>query len=141
MNQRVNTQQIVPMLFVVLLLASLGLVVRFVGRDTTVLIAARPPAKSIAQPSIDAFGAAEAAELSAARWQAMAEFYEENGMLTRDSFDYVQAAELSAHRWQAMARFYEENGLLNNKMNPGELSAYRWNAMARAYERMSLLNK
>ena len=141
MNQRVNTQQIVPMLLVVLLFASLGLLVRFVGGETPVLIAPRSPAKPVAQPSIDAFGAAEAAELSAARWQAMARFYEANDMLTRDSFDYELAAVNQAARWQAMARFYEENGLLNDEIDSGELSAYRWNAMARAYERLGLLNK
>jgi hypothetical protein len=141
MNQRVNSQQIVPLLFVVFLVAVLGILVAVVSNGTPVSVAPLPPAKMADQTSAAAFNAAEAADLSAARWQAMAKFYEENGMLTRDPFDYQQAAELSEYRWEAMARFYEENGLLNDRMDSGDLSAYRWNAMARAYERMGLLNE
>jgi hypothetical protein len=139
MNQRMNVQQIVPLLGIVLLFGALALLT--VVRGTPISIAPLPPANTADQTSAAAFNAAEAAELSAARWQEMAKFYEENGLLTRDPFDYEQAAELSAHRWQAMAKFYEENGLLNDEITSGELSAYRWNAMARAYERMSMLNK
>ena len=142
MNQKVNLQQIVPLLFVVLLFAALGLLlVPVVGRGTPVSIAPLPPAKTADQTSVGAFSAAEAADLSAARWQALARFYEDHGMLTRDPSDYEQAAELSAYRWGAMARFYEENGLLNNELDPGDVSAFRWYAMAKAYERMGLLNE
>jgi hypothetical protein len=52
------------------------------------------------------------AEISAMRWQAMGEFYEKQGLLTRDSFDYDKAADLSAARWQAMAEFYKDSELL-----------------------------
>ena len=40
----------------------------------------------------------QAADLSAARWQAMAKFYAEQGMLTRAELDYAQAADHSAAR-------------------------------------------
>ena len=144
MNQKVNLQQIVPLLFVVLLFAALGLLVPIVGRGTPVSIAPLSPAKTGDQTSVDAFNAAEGADLLAARWQAMARFYEENGMLTRDPFDYEQAAENQVARWQALARFYEDQGMLTR--NPfdyeqaAELSAYRWEAMARFYEENGLLN-
>jgi hypothetical protein len=139
MNQRLNFLQIGPVIVVVLLIAALGAL--FVSRGTPVPLASLPAARTADQPSAAAFDAAEAAELSAARWLAMARFYEEHDLLTRDLFDYEQAAADQAARWQAMARFYEINGLLNDEMDSGELSAYRWNAMARAYERMGLLNK
>jgi hypothetical protein len=46
------------------------------------------------------------AEISAMRWQAMANYYEDNGLLNRDTFDYEAAANNSAFRWQAMADYY-----------------------------------
>lgn len=49
------------------------------------------------------------AEISAFRWQAMATFYEDNDLLTRDVFDYAAAANNSAFRWQAMADYYAQN--------------------------------
>jgi hypothetical protein len=49
------------------------------------------------------------AGISAMRWQAMGEFYEKQGLLTRDNFDYEKAADLSAARWQAMAEFYKDS--------------------------------
>jgi hypothetical protein len=42
----------------------------------------------------------------------MANYYEDNGLLTRDNFDYEKAADVSAAHWQAMANYYEDNGLL-----------------------------
>ena len=46
------------------------------------------------------------AEISAMRWQAMANYYEDSDLLTRDDFDYEAAANNSAFRWQAMADYY-----------------------------------
>jgi hypothetical protein len=96
MNQRVSLQQIGPLLVVVLLIAALAALI--VSWGTPVSIAHLSPAKAADQTSAATFDAAEAAEISAARWLAMVRFYEENGMLTRDPFDYEQAAELSAYR-------------------------------------------
>jgi uncharacterized protein affecting Mg2+/Co2+ transport len=79
----------------------------------------------------------EAADLSAARWQAMGDFYEKQGMLTRDNFDYVSAADLSAARWQAMGDFYEKQGMLTRDNfdyeQAADLSAARWQAMGEYY--------
>lgn len=145
MNQKVNLQQVAPLLIVVLLfVALLALLVPAVGRGTPVSIAPPPPAKTADLSSVDAFNAAEAADISAARWQAMARFYEEKGLLTRSPFDYKQAAVNQAARWQAMGRFYEEQGMLTRASfshgQAAELSAYRWQAMARFYEEMGWLN-
>jgi hypothetical protein len=54
-------------------------------------------------------------EATAYRWLAMARFYEQHGMLTREPFDYEQAAEDLAFRWRAMAEWYERMGLLNER--------------------------
>jgi putative heme degradation protein len=113
------------------------------------LTAFRPEVKSVAPAakiSADHVpDAVDAADLSAARWQAMAEFYEEQGMLTRDNFDYEQAAENSAARWQAMAEFYEEQGMLTRDNfdyeQAADLSATRWQAMAEFYEEQGLLTR
>jgi hypothetical protein len=42
----------------------------------------------------------------------MANYYEDNGLLTRDNFDYEKAADVSAARWQAMGEFYKDSELL-----------------------------
>lgn len=54
----------------------------------------------------------QAAVIQAMRWQAMAQFYADHGLLNT-SFDYEEAAVIQAVRWLAMAKFYEDNGLLN----------------------------
>jgi hypothetical protein len=85
------------------------------------------------------------AEISAMRWQAMGEFYEKQGLLTRDSFDYDKAADLSAARWQAMGKFYEEQGLLTRDSfdydKAADLSAARWQAMGEFYKDSELLTR
>jgi len=87
----------------------------------------------------------EAADLSAARWQAMGEFYEEQGMLTRENFDYEQAADFSAARWQAMGEFYEEQGMLTRENfdyeQAADFSAARWQAMGEFYEEQGMLTR
>jgi hypothetical protein len=79
------------------------------------------------------------AEISVMRWQAMANYYEDNGLLTRDTFDYEAVANNSAFRWQAMANYYEDNGLLTRDTFDYEAaannSAFRWQAMADYYAR------
>ncbi|HEX6384699.1 MAG TPA: hypothetical protein VF177_08525 [Anaerolineae bacterium] len=70
-------------------------------------------------PAAD-FDYEQAAEVSAARWQAMAGFYQANDML---NFDTEQAAEVSAARWQALARFYEQAGLLTRPQTVGFATA------------------
>jgi hypothetical protein len=43
----------------------------------------------------------------------MGEFYEKQGLLTRDNFDYEKAADLSAARWQAMGDWYAQHSQVN----------------------------
>jgi hypothetical protein len=73
-------------------------------------------ARSVSSFDIEPFDHEQAADHSAARWQAMAQFYADHDMLN-DRFDYEQAADNFAARWQAMGRFYEKNGLLNTRSN------------------------
>ena len=79
------------------------------------------------------------------RWQAMADYYEKNGLLTRDTFDYEQAADNLAIRWQAMANYYEQNGMLTRDSFDYEQAAdnlaFRWLAMAKWYEEHGMLNE
>ena len=83
---------------------------------------------------------AKAADIHTARWQAMADYYAQNDLLTRDesvastiddevvrrlgqtalfsaqvhdTFDYEASADNQAARWVAMGRYYEKMGLLN----------------------------
>ena len=84
------------------------------------------------------------AEMSVMRWQAMGEFYEKQGLLTRDNFDYEKAADLSVARWQAMGEFYEKQDLLTRDNfdyeKAADLSAARWQAMGDWYARHSQMN-
>ncbi|MFN2136694.1 MAG: hypothetical protein ACK2UK_12110 [Candidatus Promineifilaceae bacterium] len=82
-----------------------------------------------------------AADISAQRWQAMAAYYEREGLLTRDPFDYAAAAEQAAFRWLAIGKGYERLGLLNDTLDAGDIAALRWQAIAHGYERLGLLNE
>ena len=74
------------------------------------------------------------------RWKAMAEFYRDNGLLK----ERTEPDDALRYRWQAMADFYRDHNLLTRdepKLSPGDLSAYRWTAMARFYEENDLLTR
>lgn len=62
----------------------------------------------------------DAAEISAFRWIAMAEFYanqnKSQGAVSGD-LTTLNAADISAYRWNAMARYYQEQALLA-KLDP-----------------------
>jgi Spy/CpxP family protein refolding chaperone len=85
------------------------------------------------------------ADISALRWQAMAAYYEKNGLLTRDGFDYAAAEAALDYRWQAMAAYYEQHGLLTRDDFDYAASEaaldYRWQAMADYYEQHGLLTR
>ena len=134
MNERVRLQQIFPVLLVLVFLVAIGLLSQQILNPPVVQLSSelsQIPARFISE---EAFDAERAADLSAARWQAMGEFYEKNGMLTRDNFDYEKAADLSAARWQAMAKYYADQGLLTREdfdyEKAADISAARWQAMA-----------
>jgi hypothetical protein len=78
----------------------------------------------------------QAADVSAFRWNAMAQEYKRLGLLHYKS----NPDDVVAYRWLAMAKEYERLGLLNDKMDPSDVQAYRWNAMAQEYKRLGLLN-
>jgi hypothetical protein len=77
------------------------------------------------------FNSAAAADLSAYRWQAMANFYKDNDLLNSGTFDSAAAADLSAYRWQAMANFYEVPQAMETAVNP-ELQAFHRDRATRA---------
>lgn len=59
--------------------------------------------------SVEGFDAEKAADISAARWLAMAKGYERLGLLN----EKMDAGDVSAFRWRAMAEGYKRLGLLN----------------------------
>lgn len=137
MNQRFTLNQMLPYVALLLLISIFAvLVVQQVNPLSITLFSDTGAGEGRRQ----AFDYEQAADVSAARWQAMARFYEQAGLLTKDNFDYAQAAENMAIRWVAMAEAYERMGLLNEEMDPGEIMGYRWLAMARAYEKWGMLN-
>jgi hypothetical protein len=85
----------------------------------------------------------DAADISAYRWIAMAEFYAANSeQMEAANVDLttLDAEEISAYRWNAMAKFYSnqiksQGSLTSNltTLDAAEISAYRWNAMAKFY--------
>jgi hypothetical protein len=120
----------------------LGFVISLV---TLVVLAACQPAQpiplAVEAPRIEtSLVAADSADALAYRWQALADYYEGNGLLTRN-VPVLDAADVSAARWIAAAKFYEANGMLNVVTDPGDVSAARWQAMADFYEEQGLLNE
>ena len=145
MDQKVSLQQVIPVLFVLLLVGAIGLLSQRVINPPAIQVISELSRSRAGTTSEKVFNAEQATDLSAARWQAMGRFYEEQGLLTRDNFDYAQAADVSAVRWQAMAKFYEDQGLLTRDNfdyeQAADVSAARWQAMAKFYEKHGLLNE
>ena len=142
MNQRISLQQIFPILLALLLLVAIGLLSQRVINPPTIQVIPDLSQSRTSATSAETFNSEQAADLSAARWQAMGDFYEKRGMLTRDNFDYEQAADVSAARWYSMGKFYEDQGLLTrdnfNYEQAADVSAARWQAMGKFYEDQGL---
>ena len=138
MNQKVSLQQIIPLLLVLLLIGAIGLLSQRVISPPAIETVFDLSRSRTVTTNDQLFDSEQAADISAARWQAMGRFYEEQGMLTRDDFDYAQAADVSAARWQAMAKFYADQGLLTRDNfdyeKAADVSAARWQAMGKFYE-------
>jgi hypothetical protein len=103
--------------------------------------AAQPSQAAPAEASVLAanFDYERAAEINAARWQAMADFYQGYDGLNYDS---EQAAETNAARWEAMGHFYEEQARLNlDYERASETNAARWQAMADFYEKAEPISR
>jgi hypothetical protein len=65
--------------------------------------------------------ALSASDVSAYRWQAMAEFYSSQAGLvpvTGENLATISAADISAYRWQAMAAFYSKQAAPKVKYSP-----------------------
>jgi uncharacterized lipoprotein YajG len=88
MNQKVSLQQIVPILLALLLLGTLGLLSQSITVPPAIPAISELSGSRAGTSSVKAFDAEQAANISAARWLAMARFYEEQGLLTRDNFNY-----------------------------------------------------
>lgn len=144
MNEKFSYEQTIPLVIGLLLVVAIALLTLNLGDLPAIRLAPALSDNLSAAASDEVFDYERAADISAMRWQAMASFYDAQGLLTRDDFDYEQAAENSAYRWQAMAHFYQAQDLLTRDdfdyAQAAENSAYRWQAMAGAYERMGLLN-
>lgn len=134
MNQRMTLQQVFPILLALLLVAAALLALNLDSAPAIQL--GSDILGGEAAVDVEAFDYERAADISALRWQAMAEAYERAGLLN----DRIEPGDASAYRWQAMARAYEQAGLLIDRLDPGDVAAFRWQAMAEAYERAGLLN-
>ena len=65
--------------------------------------------------------ALSASDVSAYRWQAMAEFYSSQAgviPVTGENVAALSASDISAYRWQAMAAFYSKQAASNVKYGP-----------------------
>jgi len=140
MNQKVGLQQTFTALLALLVVGAIALLVVNGGNLAAIPVALNLSLGEADVAPAEAFDYARAADVSAMRWEAMASYYEAQGLLTRDAFDYEQAAENVAYRWNAMAEAYRRNGLLDYRSNPDDVMAYRWNAMGEAYKSHGLLN-
>lgn len=113
MNTRLDLKQWVVILITLVLVTAVGL---FILNSGTLPSIELPVGLSAdVSTAEELFDYDEAVNTLTFRWQAMADFYEKNGLLTRDTFDYDEAAENLAYRWQALAKFYDDHGLLNKK--------------------------
>lgn len=115
MKQKITLHQMIPLVFLLLLVGVILLFFLNFNHPVTSSSIFNSPGNMDSAASGDAFDDKHAAEIFAMRWQAMAQFYKAQGLLTRDDFDYEQATDLMAYRWEAMARAYQRMGLLNYK--------------------------
>lgn len=119
MNLRANLRQMTPLLFALFLVSVIALLFLNLRELPEVQMVPELARNQVSVANPEAVDNEKAADISAMRWQAMARFYEEQGLLTRDPFDYEQAADQTAFRWLAMARAYERAGLLNDQIDAG----------------------
>ena len=85
MNQKVTLQQMVPIMFALLLLVVLGFLA--IRPNNPLALPELPVIERNWAATVKSFDYEKAADISAARWQAMGDFYEKQGLLTRDPFD------------------------------------------------------
>ena len=106
----------------------------------TALIATAGFTATVHAQELDQAAIEEAIEL---RWQAMAEFYESNGMLNT-RFDYEEAVVVQTRRGQSMTDLNETVGMLNSVIDYEEavvVQARRGQAMTAFGDAGGMLNE
>jgi hypothetical protein len=143
MNKNLNLQQMAAMLLALLLVTATGILVLNTINPGALQFSPSLPVGQVRTGDVTGFDYARAADLSAYRWQAMAQYYKDHGLLTRDDFDYVKAANVLAYRCRAMAEFYNDNDMLTrfDTNAAADNLAYRWRAMARYYRDHDMLTR
>jgi len=143
MNKNLNLQQTAAILLALVLVTAIGILVLNTINPGDIQFSPSLPVGQVRSVDVSGFDYERAADLSAYRWQAMAQFYKDHGLLTRDDFDYVKSANVLAYRWRAMAQFYKDHDMLTRFDDDAAADnmAFRWLAMARYYEKHGLLNE
>ena len=72
-------------------------------------------------------------DISAYRWQAMADFYTDGPALV--DLTTLSDGDILSYRWQATANFYTDDPTLVDltTLSDGDILSYRWQAMANFY--------
>ena len=72
-------------------------------------------------------------DISAYRWQAMADFYTDGSTLV--DLTTLSDGDILSYRWQATANFYTDNPTLVDltTLSDGDILSYRWQAIANFY--------
>jgi hypothetical protein len=143
MNKNLNLQQMAAMLLALLLVTATGILVLNMINPGAIQFSPSLPVGQVRTGDVAGFDYARAADPSAYRWQAMAQYYKDHGMLTRDDFDYVKSASVLAYRWRAMAGFFKDNDMLTrfDTSAAADNLAYRWRAMAQFYKDHDMLTR
>lgn len=143
MNKSFNLQQVAAMLLALLLVTATGILLLNTINPGAIQFSPSLPVRQVRTGDAAGFDYERAADLSVYRWQAMAQFYKDHGLLTRDDFDYVKSANVLAYRWRAMAQFYKDNDMLTRFDDDAaaDNQAYRWRAMARFYQDHDMLTR
>ena len=81
MNQKISLQQVIPVLLVLLLIGAVGLLSQRGINPPAIQVISELTSSRAGTTSEKVFDSEQAADLSAARWQAMAKFYEKHGLL------------------------------------------------------------
>ena len=126
MNQKVILKQMIPFMFILLLVGGVMIFALSAGSLPASQAASALSASQVSVAGMADFDYEHAAEILAMRWGAMGRFYEAQGLLTRDDFDYERAAEIMAYRWNAMAEVYQRLGLLNDRSYPDDVLVSPW---------------
>ena len=79
----------------------------------------------MAQATVSKVASPSAADVSAARWQALGEYY------SMRNVSFLSAADVSAARWQALGEYYSMRSA--SFLSAADVSAARWQALGEYY--------